>query len=259
MSPSAVSQRPFFAVAALLFAASAAATIAACRAMAAMHDMPMPGGWTLSMMWMRMPGQGWPGIAGAWLGMWLTMTVAMMLPLLLPALQRYRALRGPARRTDGLTACVALAYFAVWALLGAGVFVLGAIAAACVLESDRLARAVPAALGLVVLGAGVLQFSAWKRRRLACCRDLGACTAPAHGLRAAWRHGGRLGIDCVQCCAGPTAVLLALGMMDLRAMALVTAAVCLERLAPRGERMAQAFGVLGASTGCVLLLQAAMA
>lgn len=261
MSRTTIPQRTFLAGAAVLFVACAVATIAACRAMAAMDDMPMPGGWTLSMMWMRMPGQTWPGIAAAWLGMWQTMTVAMMLPVLLPSLRRYRAALGAsdARRTDALTARVALAYFAVWALLGAGVFGLGAIVAASVRESDALARGAPWAIGAVVLGAGALQFSAWKRRRLACCRDACPHCAEPHGARDAWRHGWRLGIACVQCCAGPTAVLLALGMMDLRAMALVTAAICCERLAPRGERAAQVFGALGAFAGCVLLLRAAMA
>lgn len=38
------SDRAFFAVASLLFAASAAATIAWCASMAAMGGMPMPGG-----------------------------------------------------------------------------------------------------------------------------------------------------------------------------------------------------------------------
>ncbi len=31
--------------------------------------MPMPGGWTMEMMWMRMPGQTGPA-AAAFLGMW---------------------------------------------------------------------------------------------------------------------------------------------------------------------------------------------
>ena len=44
-------------VAAAMFAASAAATVATCGAMAAMGTMPMPGGWALSMTWTRMSGQ----------------------------------------------------------------------------------------------------------------------------------------------------------------------------------------------------------
>ena len=52
--------------------------------------MPMPGGWTMSMAWMRMPGQTWPGAASSFLGMWVVMMVAMMLPSLVPMLLRYR-------------------------------------------------------------------------------------------------------------------------------------------------------------------------
>ena len=65
------SQRAFFGVSALLFAASAAVTIVWCASMSAMGEMPMPGSWTMSMAWMRMPGQTWPGVAVSFLGMWV--------------------------------------------------------------------------------------------------------------------------------------------------------------------------------------------
>ncbi|HWS72596.1 MAG TPA: DUF2182 domain-containing protein, partial [Thermoanaerobaculia bacterium] len=84
------SRRAFFGVSVLLFAASAAVTIVWCASMSAMGEMPMPGGWTMSMTWMRMPGQTWPGAAASFLGMWVVMMVAMMLPSLVPMLQRYR-------------------------------------------------------------------------------------------------------------------------------------------------------------------------
>jgi hypothetical protein len=50
----------FFAAGLLLFGASAAVTVIRCISMPAMDGMPMPGGWTMSMTWMRMPGQTWP-------------------------------------------------------------------------------------------------------------------------------------------------------------------------------------------------------
>jgi predicted metal-binding membrane protein len=86
------SERAFFAVAALLFAASMAVTILGCGSMSTMGEMPMPGGWTMSMAWM--PGQTWTGAAASFLGMWVVMIVAMMLPPLLPMLQRYRGAVG---------------------------------------------------------------------------------------------------------------------------------------------------------------------
>jgi hypothetical protein len=55
------SQRAFFGVSALLFAAGAAVTIVWCASVSAMGEMPMPGGWTMSMAWMPMCGQTWPG------------------------------------------------------------------------------------------------------------------------------------------------------------------------------------------------------
>jgi protein-S-isoprenylcysteine O-methyltransferase Ste14 len=51
------SQQAFFAVSALLFAASAAVAIVWCAPMSTMGEMPMPGGWTMSMAWMRMPAE----------------------------------------------------------------------------------------------------------------------------------------------------------------------------------------------------------
>src|SRR3546814_3859130 len=59
----------FFGVTALLFAASATLTIVGCASMASMGELPMPGGWTLSMAWMPMCGRTWPDVATAFLGM----------------------------------------------------------------------------------------------------------------------------------------------------------------------------------------------
>jgi hypothetical protein len=92
------SQQTFFGVSALLFVASAALTTAWCGSMSAMGEMPMPGGWTMSMAWVRMPGQTWPGAAASFLRMWVVMMVAMMLPSLVPALWRYRQARRDARQ-----------------------------------------------------------------------------------------------------------------------------------------------------------------
>jgi hypothetical protein len=65
MASERASQQAFLGVSALLFAASAALTIVWCASMSAMGEMPMPGGWTMSMAWMRMPGQTWPGAAAS--------------------------------------------------------------------------------------------------------------------------------------------------------------------------------------------------
>ena len=55
-------------------------------------------------------------------------------------------------------------------------FPLGVALAAVEMQQQALARAVPIAVGLVVLIAGTLQLTAWKARHLACCRE-----SPARG------------------------------------------------------------------------------
>lgn len=75
MASDRVSQQAFLAISALLFAASAALTIHWCASMSAMGGMPIPGGWAMSMAWMRMPGQTWPVAAASFLGMWVVMMV----------------------------------------------------------------------------------------------------------------------------------------------------------------------------------------
>src|ERR1700721_3378514 len=110
------SQQTFLGVSALLFVASAALTTAWCGSMSAMGEMPMPGGWTMSMAWMRMPGQTWAGAAASFLGVWVVMMVAMMLPSLVPALWRYRQAVGRIGETrlGCLTVLVGVGYFFVW-------------------------------------------------------------------------------------------------------------------------------------------------
>jgi predicted metal-binding membrane protein len=73
----------------------------------------------------------------------------------------------------------------------------------------------------------------------------------------AWREGLRLGLRCICTCAGLTAILLVIGIMDLRVMALVTAAITAERLAPKGERVARAIGIVVVGVGLLLIARAA--
>jgi predicted metal-binding membrane protein len=250
----------FFSVSALLFVASAAVTIVWCASMAAIGKMPMPGGWTMSMAWMRMPGQTWPGAAASFLGMWVVMMVAMMLPSLVPMLWRYGQAVGRTGETrrGRLTALVGVGYFVVWTGFGMAAFLLGVALVTIEMQQPALARAAPIAVGVIVLIAGCLQLSAWKTRHLARCRE-----APGRGrtlpadASTAWRQGLRLGLHCTHCCVGLMAMLLVIGVMDLRAMAVVAGAITVERLAPAGERVARATGAVVVGAGLFLIARAA--
>ena len=63
------SERLFIGACVALFATSAAIVIVWSTSMSAIGAVAMPGGWTMSMAWMRMPRQTWAGAAAAFIGM----------------------------------------------------------------------------------------------------------------------------------------------------------------------------------------------
>ncbi len=138
------------------------------------------------------------------------------------------------------------------------VYPLGVVLAAVEMHQPVLARTAPLGVGTIVLIAGTIQFTSLKAHHLDCCRE-----APKRGLAlpadasVALRLGLGLGLHCLYCCASFTAVLLAIGVMDLRAMALVTAAITVERLGPGGKRVAQALGAVLVGVGLSLIARAA--
>jgi len=257
MASERTSQRAFVGISASLFAISTALTVVWCESMSAMGGMRMPGGWTISMAWMRM--QTWANATASFVGMWVAMMVTMMLPSFVPMLWRYRQAIGRARETPRgrLTTLVCLGYFFAWTLFGLAVFPVGVAAAAIEMEQPALARAVPITVGLVILIAGLVQFTSWKTHHLARCRETPArgYTLPA-GASIAWRQGLRFGLHCTLSCANLTTILLVAGVMDLRAMALITAAITAERLAPAGERVAQATGAAVIVAGLSIITRA---
>src|SRR5581483_5961618 len=124
--------RLFLGTAALTFVVGAATTVRWGASMSAMGAMAMPGGWTMSMAWMRTPDQSWAGAASRFAAMWTVMMLAMMTPSLVPMLQQYRDSLADEHegRLAALTAIVAAGYFLVWTLVGLAAFPVGAALAA---------------------------------------------------------------------------------------------------------------------------------
>jgi predicted metal-binding membrane protein len=203
-----------------------------------MNKMPMGG--DLAHPWLAAP--------AAFIGMWLVTMVPMMAPVLVAMLWRYqRAATGIDTRRALATTLVGVGYLGVWTVLGIAAFPL----------SVALGRLAPIASAVIVVIAGAWQFTARKAHYLACCRETLSrrvtLRADAYG---GWRHGARLGLECVRCCGNLMIIPLVIGTMDLRAMVLVGAAITLERLAPTGERVARAAGIAVVMTGIFLSIQA---
>jgi predicted metal-binding membrane protein len=223
----------------LLFVVCATATILLCARMSQMTGMPMPGGWTMSMMWMRMPGQSWLGVLASFLGMWIVMMMAMMLPSLIPVIAPYRS----------RAIAMATAYFVIWAAAGAAAACIGFIVGTLSMQLPQFAQAAPLLSSAVVVVTGFAQFSSWRTQHLVCCRAPAAYETMLTSTHSPWRAGVRLGVHCVGCCANLTLLLLVLGMMDLRAMTAVTIAVTLERRAPIRWRTHKIIGIALVASG----------
>jgi predicted metal-binding membrane protein len=244
----------FLSACATAFCLSAAATIYFCRSMSG--GMEMPGGWTMSMMWMRMPGQTWLMSGSMFLLMWLAMMVAMMLPSAMPMLNRYRRWRGGEGAVGISTLFVAGGYFGVWMAIGLVTYFASVSWAYATMHWDGLSHLVPVLTGAIVVLSGAIQFSRWKLAALKRCRDPLACAVEqtTSGPESAWGYGVKQGALCAICCAGPMLALLVLGAMNLTVMALIAAVITLEKLAPNPELVARISGSMALLLGVAMML-----
>jgi predicted metal-binding membrane protein len=192
----------------------------------------------------------WSGAAlAALIGMWAVMMVAMMVPAVAPVvllyahtMRRRMALREPAVPA----AIFLLGYLTAWVgfsvIAGALQWALHAAAAV----SPMTMRATPTLAGLLLVGAGLYQ---WTPLKGACLRH---CRSPLHffstewreGSRGAWIMGLRHGSWCVGCCSALMLLLFVAGVMNLAWVALIAAFVLVERVAPAGVLVGRAAGVL---------------
>jgi predicted metal-binding membrane protein len=250
------SGQTFFGVSALLFTISTVVTIIWSASMSTMGGMLMPGGWSMSMTWM--PGKDWSGAALSFLGMWVVMMISMMMPSLVPMLVRYRQAIGT--KSQGLlgwlSILVGTGYFLVWTVFGMAIFPLGVALAKAEMQQPKISRVAPVVVGMVVLIAGLLQFTGWKAKQLTSCRRAGCSRLMQAGAGEAVLHGLRFGFHCIQCCFGLIIILLVIGVMDLRMMAVVAIAITAERLAPAGIRIAKIIGALATGAGLLLIVRA---
>jgi predicted metal-binding membrane protein len=180
---------------------------------------------------------------------WTAMMAAMMIPATLPLILLYRTVArnrlSAFRERVGITALLA-GYVAVWAAAGLPVYAY-ALAAETI---GRFAAVLPVVL--LVIG-GVYQFTSLKHS----CHA--RCSSPLFFLMQKWRPGttGALrlgvlhGIDCLGCCAGLMAGLVALGMMNLALVFTAALIIFAEKTLPNSHRIARPLGVVMVAAGVV--------
>ena len=202
-----------------------------------------------AMQGMKMSNVG--GLALFLLG-WAVMMVAMMIPATLPLILLYRVVarqrQGPSRARIG-TAALLAGYIGVWTAAGLPVYAYNNLSATYMGSG---ASVLPA---LLLIGGGVYQFTALKSS----CHT--RCSSPLFFLMQKWRPGtpGALrlgvlhGIDCLGCCAGVMAGLVALGMMNLAWMLTAALLIFVEKTMPDGHRIARPLGLLMVAGGIAFL------
>ena len=178
---------------------------------------------------------------GAFVGSWAVMMTAMMLPSAMPMIALYGVIQRNATGAGAKGVSVAiftLVYLTIWAATGVPVYLAG------VLVTGLAAELVPYGIAVVLVAAGVYQ---WTPLKQVCLR---ACRSPLGFLLGRWRV-GRLGsvalgaahaTYCLGCCWALMAVLVAAGAMGLVWVFLIAAIVAAEKLLPGGEWTARVIG-----------------
>ena len=209
---------------------------------------------------MAMPQVAAWGLAdlGMTASMWAVMMAAMMLPAAAPMLLLFSTVN-QRRSAQGGTPVVPTGIFLLGYLIAWAGFSLVAAGAqrglhALMLLSPGLSITNPLVNGLILVAAGVYQFTPLKR---AC---LVQCQSPLDFLLTRWRNGkgGALlmglshGGYCLGCCWVLMALLFVGGVMNLTWVAVIAGFVLAERVLTRGQLVSRLAGALLIGWGLVL-------
>lgn len=187
--------------------------------------------------------------------MWAVMMAAMMLPSALPMVLTFVDLSGRSAEPARGRSFVA-AYLLVWLAFSAGATAVQWALQALGWINLMIVSTSLVLTALLLLLAGVYQFSRLKQVCLSGCRT------PIGFLLGEWRAGQcgafvmglRHGLLCVGCCWAMMALLFVGGVMNLAWIAALSMAVAIEKLAPGGERLASALGLGLIAAGLIKLL-----
>jgi predicted metal-binding membrane protein len=192
-------------------------------------------------------GLGTMGLAlPAFLVMWVAMMAAMMFPSVAPVAIMWS--RSIVARSTGAARTRRIARFVGGYLIAWTAF--GIVAFGALLLTQWFVDAAPGAatwLGVgIFAAAGLYQLTPAKDACLRHCRS--PMTAFLHyaSFQGRWRDlrvGLHHGVYCVGCCWGLMGVLVAVGVMNIAAMALLAAVIFLEKLWSRGELLSKGVGV----------------
>jgi len=208
---------------------------------------------------------GGPALAGAgtlaraliFLTAWLLMSAAMMLPSAMPLFASLDRIAQSHGRRHEIPILAALAYLAVWGVVGVGAWMTSAAAETYLLPWAS-ARLVSWIAGACLALAGLYGLSPLASSCLrACRRPFGFLARYWRGrsrarLQAA-RIGAAYGASCVGCCVPMLGVMFVVGMANVAIVIAMGAVMAIMKTSSAGPRVAQllslALIVAGIATG----------
>lgn len=203
--------------------------------------------------------QAWTGMDVLFtLIMWIVMMAAMMVPSAAPMILMYTTMHRRHQeqgRPFGPTGLFLLGYLVVWAGFSAVATLAQWGLHTAALLPTMMGRTGPILGGLLLLAAGIFQWTPLKAVCLTHCRSpLGFfMTNWREGARGAWLMGLQHGGYCLGCCWLLMVLLFVAGVMNLLWVAGITVLILLEKVVPRGELVGRIAGV-GLSLGGLVLL-----
>lgn len=198
--------------------------------------------------------------AGLFLAAWIAMMVATMFPAIAPMVlmvARISANKRAAGHEVSPLKFFLAGYLLLWTALGIPAYFAAVGAERLAAHVDLVADSAARIGGGLIVAAGAYQFTALKDRCLT------ACSSPLAFVMQHWRDGRggafRMGLHhgwhCVGCCAGLMLAMFPLGMMNVAALATVTALIYAEKVLPAGQRVRIGAGIALIGLGLAIVLE----
>jgi predicted metal-binding membrane protein len=180
-------------------------------------------------------------------GGWTLMTIAMMLPSSLPLINLFRTIVAGRQAAERLVLSLIIGYLGVWAFFGILAYRGDAIVHQTLEALPEFATAASWIGAMILLAAGVYQFTPLKQICLEKCRSPYSFVVEHwRGRRAGWDAlwlGIRHGLFCVGCCWTLMLLMFAVGGANLGWMLALGAVMAAERTTRWGRYLTRPLGV----------------
>jgi predicted metal-binding membrane protein len=191
--------------------------------------------------------------------MWAEMMVAMMIPSAAPMILTFAMVQRKRREQERPfvpTAIFLLGYLLVWTTFSALAAIAQWILHAKALLSPLMVSTSPILGGILLIVAGIFQWTPLKNVCLTHCRS------PLSFLMTGWREGKfgafatglKHGAYCTGCCWILMALLFVAGVMNIWWIAIIAVFVLVEKVAPKGLFVGKAAGIFLAAWGVWMMI-----